>query len=46
MDTIQIHSGNGEVPAAVRTDGEHDRIKSLFAQLPDGEIAPGSLIHF
>ena len=44
MNTIQINTGNTQIPAAVRADREQNRIESLVPQVRDIEVAAGGMV--
>ena len=44
MDTVQIDSGNGKIPAPMRPDRQNHRIETLFPQFMNREIAARGLV--
>src|SRR5579872_1332713 len=46
INAIKIDAGDGEITAAMRTDGEQNRIEAVMPQAGDGEIASSGMIQF
>lgn len=46
MHAVEIHARDGQVAAAVCSNGEQNRVESLLTKLGDLEVAAGALIEF